>query len=193
LPLSSPGPCRPLSLHRTPVTELLVLCTGNAARSVMAGFMLETLDAARGGTDLHIVTGGTHTVDGQPMGQRTRSALKALPELANVEFGRHRSRQVGKADLDRADLVVVMEADHVRFVRRHYPEAADRTATIRRLFEDLPPGPPSLGDRVATLALADAMLSDADDVIDPAGGEAAEYEACVTELWALCQRMITLL
>jgi protein-tyrosine-phosphatase len=175
------------------MTELLVLCTGNAARSVMAGFMLETLHAARGGTDLHIVTGGTHTVDGQPMGQRTRSALKALPELANVEFGRHRSRQVGKADLDRADLVVVMEADHVRFVRRHYPEAADRTATIRRLCEDLPPEPPSLGERVATLALADAMLSDTDDVIDPAGGEAAEYEACVTELWALCQRLITLL
>jgi protein-tyrosine-phosphatase len=193
LPLSSPGPCRPPSLHRTPMTELLVLCTGNAARSVMAGFMLETLDVARGGTDLHIVTGGTHTVDGQPMGQRTRSALKTLPELAQVEFGRHRSRQVGKADLDRADLVVVMEADHVRFVRRHYPEAADRTATIRRLCEDLPPGPPSLGERVATLALADAMLSDADDVIDPAGGEAAEYEACVTELWALCQGLITLL
>ena len=175
------------------MTELLVLCTGNAARSVMAGFMLETLDAARGGTDLHIVTGGTHTVDGQPMGLRTRSALKTLPELAQVEFGRHRSRQVGKADLDRADLVVVMEADHVRFVRRHYPEAADRTATIRRLCEDLPAGPPSLGERVSSLALAGAILSDEDDVIDPAGGEAAEYEACVTELWALCQRLITLL
>ena len=137
------------------MTELLVLCTGNAARSVMAGFMLETLEAARGGTDLHIVTGGTHTVDGQPMGLRTRSALKALPELADVDFRRHRSRQVGMADLVRADLVVVMEADHVRFVRRHYPEAADRTATIRRLCEDLPPGPPSLAERVAALALAD--------------------------------------
>jgi len=150
------------------VTELLVLCTGNAARSVMAGFMLETLEAARGGTDLHIVTGGTHTVDGQPMGLRTRSALKALPELADVDFRRHRSRQVGMADLSRADLVVVMEADHVRFVRRHYPEAAVRTATIRRLCE-------------------------VDDVIDPAGGEAAEYDACVAELWKLCGRLITLL
>jgi protein-tyrosine-phosphatase len=175
------------------MTELLVLCTGNAARSVMAGFMLENLEAARVGTDLHVVTAGTHTVDGQPMGQRTRSALKALPELAEVELGGHRSRQVGMADLSRAELVVVMEADHVRFVRRHYPEAADRTATIRRLCGDLSPGPPSLAERVAGLGLADAMLSDADDVIDPAGGEGAEYEACVTELWALCRRLITLL
>jgi protein-tyrosine-phosphatase len=175
------------------VTELLVLCTGNAARSVMAGFMLENLEATRAGTGLHIVTAGTHTVDGQPMGQRTRSALTALPELADVEFRRHRSRQVGVADLARAELVVVMEADHVRFVRRHYPEAADRTATIRRLCEDLPTGPPSLAERVAGLALADATLSDRDDVIDPAGGEGADYDACVTELWTLCRRLITLL
>jgi protein-tyrosine-phosphatase len=159
----------------------------------MAGFMLETLEAGRGGTDLHIVTGGTHTVDGQPMGLRTRTALLGVPELADVEFRRHRSRQVGVADVARAELVVVMEADHVRFVRRHYPDAADRTATIRRLCEDLPPGPPSLRERVAELALADATLSEADDVIDPAGGEAAEYDACAAELWELCQRLITLL
>ena len=175
------------------MTDLLVLCTGNAARSVMAGFMLETLEAGRGGTDLHIVTGGTHTVDGQPMGLRTRTALKALPELAEVEFGRHRSRQVGGADLARAELVVVMEADHVRFVRRHHPDAADRTATIRRLCADLPPGPPSLAERVGALGLADARLSDTDDVVDPAGGEGPEYEACVAELWVLCRRLITLL
>jgi protein-tyrosine-phosphatase len=175
------------------MTELLVLCTGNAARSVMAGFMLEQLETTRAGTDLHIVTAGTHTVDGQPMGLRTRTALLGLPELAGVEFRRHRSRQVGVADVARAELVVVMEADHVRYVRRHYPEAADRTATIRRLCEDLPPGPPSLTERVAALALADATLSEKDDVIDPAGGEGPEYEACVTELWVLCQRLITLL
>ena len=175
------------------MTELLVLCTGNAARSVMAGFMLEKLWGANVGADLHIVTAGTHTVDGQPMGLRTRSALKGLPELADVEFGRHRSKQVGVADLASAELVVVMEADHVRFVRRHYPEAADRTATIRRLCEDLPPGPPSLAARVSALALSDAALADEDDVIDPAGGEGAEYDACVAELWALCGRLVTLL
>jgi len=159
----------------------------------MAGFMLEALEAIQAGTALHIVTAGTHTVDGQPMGLRTRTALLGLPALATVEFRRHRSRQVGEADLARAELVVVMEADHVRFVRRTYPEAAVRTATIRRLCEDLPPGPPSLAARVASLALAEATLSEEDDVIDPAGGEAPEYEACVTELWALCQRLITLL
>jgi protein-tyrosine-phosphatase len=176
------------------VTETLMLCTGNAARSVMAGFMLDHLKAGRAGSEhLHIVTAGTHTIDGQPMGLRTRAALSAIPELADAAFGRHRSRQVYESDLIRADLVVTMEADHVRFVRRQFPEAADRTATIRRLCADLPPAPPPLGERVTALKLADAPLSDADDVTDPAGGDEAAYAACVAELWLLCRQLITLL
>jgi len=175
------------------VTELLVLCTGNAARSVMAGFMLDHLKADQPVPALHVVTAGTHTIDGQPMGLRTRSALSMIPQLATADFKSHRSRQVYGADLLRAELVVVMEADHVRFVRREFPEAADRTATIRRLCADLPPAPPALGERVAGLKLADVSLSDQEDVIDPAGGEEATYAACVAELWVLCQQLITLL
>jgi protein-tyrosine phosphatase len=174
------------------MTELLVLCTGNAARSVMAGFMLGHLKEGRPGPELHIVTAGTHTIDGQPMGMRTRTALSGIPELAGAEFTRHRSRQVYEADLVRADLVVVMEADHVRFIRRQHPAAANRTASIRRLCEDLPPAPPSLAERVTALKLADATVSDVDDVTDPAGHDADVYAACVAELWGLCQRLITL-
>ena len=175
------------------MTELLVLCTGNAARSVMAGFMLDHLKRDRQGANLQVVTAGTHTIDGQPMGLRTRTALSTIPELAGADFKGHRSRQVYGADLLRAELVVGMEADHVRFVRREFPDAADRTATLRRLCADLPPAPPALGERVAALKLADLSLSDQEDVIDPAGGEEAVYAACVAELWMLCQRLITLL
>jgi protein-tyrosine-phosphatase len=175
------------------VTELLVLCTGNAARSVMAGFMLEHLKAVRPGTDLEIVTAGTHTIDGQPMGLRTRTALSTIPGLAGSNFSGHRSRQVHERDLLRAELVVVMEADHVRYIRRRHPEAADRTASIRRLCADLPPAPPPLGDRVAALKLADVPLSDDDDVTDPAGHDADVYAGCALELWGLCQQLFTLL
>jgi protein-tyrosine-phosphatase len=175
------------------VTELLVLCTGNAARSVMAGFMFDVLRDARPGEPLHVVTAGTHTIDGQPMGMRTRAALSRLPELADVDFRRHRSRQVHGVDLVHAELVVVMEADHVRFVRRQFPDAAAKTGTIRHLCTTLAPAPPSLEARVAALHLDTVELDDTQDVLDPAGHEADVYAACVDELWGLCQRLITLL
>jgi len=175
------------------MTDLLVLCTGNAARSVMAGFMLEHLRDGRTADPLQIVTAGTHTIDGQPVGLRTRTALTRIPELAGVDYRRHRSRQVHGVDLVHADLVVVMEADHVRFVRRRFPDAAAKTATIRHLCRALGPSPPALGERVAALGLAEVDLSDADDVIDPAGEEADVYAACADELWDLCGTLVALL
>jgi protein-tyrosine-phosphatase len=175
------------------MTELLVLCTGNAARSVMAGFMLDALRDGRPGEPLHVVTAGTHTIDGQPMGLRTRTALSRLPELEGSDFRRHRSRQVHGVDLLRAELVVVMEADHVRFVRRRFPDAAAKTATIRRLCRDLAPSPPTLGSRVAGLGLAEVEVTDEEDVLDPAGHEGDFYADCADELWDLCRRLVELL
>jgi protein-tyrosine-phosphatase len=177
------------------MTNLLILCTGNAARSVMAGYMLESLRETSGGRGepLHLVTAGTHTVDGQPMSMRTRAALTRLPALADADFRRHRSRQVHGIDLVHADLVAVMEADHVRFVRRRFPDAAAKTGTLRRVCRDLAPPPPALGTRTAALDLGHVELSDDEDVLDPAGKEAEDYAACADELWELCTRLITLL
>lgn len=173
------------------MTNLLVLCTGNAARSVMAGYMLGALSESRDDV-LHVVTAGTHTVDGQPMSLRTRTALSRIPELAEADFRRHRSKQVYGVDLVHADLVVAMEADHVRFVRRRFPDAAGKTATIRHLCAVLAPAPPVLTERIADLDLASVEVDDADDVLDPAGQEADVYAACVDELWELCRRLVTL-
>ena len=53
------------------VAELVVVCTGNAARSVMAGAIL----AAHARRTLHVTTAGTHVVEGMPMSWRTRDAL----------------------------------------------------------------------------------------------------------------------
>lgn len=187
--MSGIGPDRPL-----PMT-VLVLCTGNAARSVMAGHMLAHL-AEVGGRPLRVATAGTHAVEGQPMSRRTRQALEAIDELAGRPVSQHRSRQLTPGDLVDATVVVAMEADHVRYVRRAHPEAAARTATLRRLVRDLPAGPEPLADRVATLRLAGVALEGGDgggggeDVADPAGHDDDVYVACAAELWSLCRELV---
>ena len=161
---------------------LVTLCTGNAARSVMAGAML------RGGP-LHVVTAGTHVIEGQPMSRRTRAALGEVGFSADG----HRSHQVTEADIDGSVLILAMAAEHVGYIRRKHPGAAHRTASIKRLVRDLPPGPEPLADRLAALRLAEVELGGWEDVEDPAGGEDAVYVSCAEELADLCARLLPLL
>lgn len=164
-----------------PIT-VVTLCTGNAARSVMAGAMLEDLRP-----DLEVLTTGTHVIDGQIMSWRTREALARL-DLANPD---HRSTQALENHLDRADLVLAMAAEHVAWVRRTHPAAAVRTATIKRLVRDLSDVPLPLSERLLELRLAEVELEPdgAEDVVDPAGGELEQYVAVAEELHDLVHRL----
>ena len=166
--------------------RILTLCTGNAARSVMAGVMLERSSAASG---LEVVTAGTHVVEGQPMSRRTRDAL-AVVGFTDV---RHRSHQVTGADVAAATLVMAMATDHVAYIRRTFPQVAERTATIKRLSRDLPSSGEPLAERLAALELATVELSDDEDVTDPAGGEDEVYIACAKELLELTDALAALL
>ena len=161
---------------------LVTLCTGNAARSVMAGAMLA-------GAPLPIVTAGTHVIEGQPMSRRTRGALEAVGHNADG----HRSHQVTGSDIDHSVLILAMAAEHVAYIRRKHPDAARRTASIKRLVRDLPPGPDPLADRLAALRLEEVELGGWEDVEDPAGGEDPVYVSCATELADLCARLLPLL
>ena len=118
---------------------IVVLCTGNAARSVMAGAALEAhLD------ERAVVTAGTLVVEGQPMSHRTRAALDAV----GVTVPHHRSRQATAAELRHAELVIALAPEHVHWVRRTHPEVADRTGTLRRLARDLAGDAATLAERV---------------------------------------------
>jgi protein-tyrosine-phosphatase len=158
--------------------SLLALCTGNAARSVMAGVMLLP-------GPYRVTTAGTHVVEGQPMSRRTRDALAAVGLSADG----HRSHQLTDLDIEQADLVLAMAGEHVGFVRRRYPRAAARTATLKRLCRDLADGPAPLAGRLAVLDLANVTIEPWEDVDDPAGKEDDDYLACAKELQVLCSEL----
>lgn len=163
-------------------TPVLFLCTGNAARSVMAGAAL-----AAHLPDWHVTTAGTLVVEGQPMSWRTKAALDGV----GLAAPQHRSRQATSGDLGHAALVVALAPEHVQWVRRTNPEAAARTATLRRLVRDLAADDRPLAERVAELGLADVELADWEEVIDPGGGDAEVFAACAREVVDLIGQLAT--
>ena len=160
---------------------VLVLCTGNASRSVMTGAMLEGL-----AVPVSIVTAGTHVVEHQPMSVRTRKALTSI----GVDVPAHRSRQVVESDVEVADLVIALASEHVRYMRRRHPAAADRTATLSWLAHNLPAGQKLLSERVRPLGLAELDPDIQGDVEDPAGGEDDEYLECALEVQRLVGELV---
>jgi len=160
--------------------NLVTLCTGNAARSVMAGAIL-----AAHLPEVVVSTRGTHVIEGMPMSWRTRDAIVAV----GARTDGHRSRQLERADLPGADLVLAMAREHVEYVRRRYPAAAARTGTLKRLARDLPLAEGSLTERIAALGLDTVALEPWEDVDDPAGGEPEVFHRCAVEIQALLETL----
>ena len=157
-----------------------MVCTGNAARSPMAAAMLRDLDADG---RLDVRSAGILTLEGHPMGPRTRSALARHGLVDHA----HRSRQFRQDDAVEADLVVVMEPLHLRWVRRNLPEAAPLTGSLRRLARHLAPsqGGTDAGDlglRVTALELDALEPEPWEEIVDPGAGEQDDFDRCSDEL-----------
>ncbi len=155
------------------MANILFVCTGNAARSVMAVTMLRHLQPR-----LYVRGAGTFSIPGLPMSQRTRAALSKM----NLSDPHHRSHQLESQDCDWADLVVVFESEHVQYIRRNHPEVSPITGTLPRLAKYLKAADLDLPSRVAGLELAESEIGSWEEVQDPAGGDQDVFDVCAREI-----------
>ena len=109
--------------------NVVTLCTGNVARSVMLGYMLSTLTESAG-VHWNIRTAGTHVTEGSAMSSRTRDALMKIEGLGDHRYGAHRSHQLVASDCEWADVILAAESDNVFFARTNFPQFADKAVQL---------------------------------------------------------------
>lgn len=102
--------------------KILFVCTGNSCRSPMAeGYLRKRLEDA-GRPDIEVSSAGTLPASGMAA---TREAIAVTAE-AGVDISGHRSRMLTRADVDDADLILVMQQFHRDDVLSMAPEAEDK-------------------------------------------------------------------
>ena len=174
------------------MTAILLLCTGNVCRSVMAQAMLSALAPAVSVTSAGLLRGG------QPPPAEVVSVMAAR----GIDVASHRSHRVSAGDLAAVDLIVGLGREHARHAVVLRPECWPRTFTLRELLRrGLATGPRAPGEPLGDwLARAGGgrtrreLLGSAaaDDVPDPYGGPFAGYQAAADLLDGLTRDLAAL-
>jgi len=164
--------------------RLTMVCTGNAARSVMAALLLrDRLDPS---APFEVASAGTLVIPDQPMSVRTRASL-ARHDLFDPD---HRSRQLSTVDVDASTVLLVMEPSHIHWMRRRLPEALPIAGSLRKVVRDLPGTPGgTLAARIAAMRLAEHEIESWEEVVDPGAGEQGVFDSCIDELAELIEEL----
>jgi protein-tyrosine phosphatase len=171
--------------------SVLIVCTGNIARSPMAELLLEAMSDPRSG--LVVSSAGVHALVGQPMDPGSAAAMNHL----GLDPSRHRARQFEPVMAENADLILTAERYHLEVVLHQVPTALRRTFTIKefaRVAGHLPPGTPkqAVARAAAARGLAPAPGDPAaDDVADPHGQPVRVNLATARELGQAVEVIVT--
>lgn len=151
--------------------RVLFVCTANICRSAYA----DVAACAAAPDGFEFSSAGTRALVGHVIDPPMAEQLHGRGEP-----GRHRARQLTRAMIDDADLILTMAGEHRRFILDEWPALGRKTFVLghaARVLARVAPGTPR--DHVLEHLWANRTAEEGDDVRDPykQGPEAAEFAA----------------
>jgi len=140
---------------------VIFVCTGNVCRSPMAaGLFYDKLLREKAEGSVRVRSAGTWALEGQ---SASAYALQVMAER-DLDIGVHHGRNLTQADVDEADLILVMTLRHKEVIAQDFQRSDGKVFLLSALA-----GPPY-------------------DVQDPYGGSIVEYRRTAAELADLVER-----
>lgn len=102
------------------VKTILLVCTGNSCRSVMAWGLLKNLLKGKG--DYKIITAGIIAIEGA---SPTPEAIQVMLD-EGIDVSNHSGKPLKDEMIRQADLILVMEKAHKESILRRAPDAEDK-------------------------------------------------------------------
>jgi len=107
--------------------NILVVCIGNICRSPMA----EALLKARSPQGVHVHSAGIGALVDEPADPNAVQLMQAR----GIDITAHRARQLVPEMVDQAELILVMEEGHQRYIRSVSPAACGKIHSLGKWME----------------------------------------------------------
>ena len=137
--------------------NILFVCSGNISRSFLADMLFKNAVEGRKGDNISSASAGVFAVPGHPPDPKMVDYL--LERGIPVE--RHASRQISQEDVDRADLILVMENEHKKVIGTSWPEAEEKIELLGKYATNGPV---------------------VDDIVDPYRGSPYHYRLAQSQI-----------
>jgi len=119
------------------IKSVLLVCTGNSCRSVMAEGLLKKYLKELGKGGIEVGSAGVHAIDGIGPTKETIEVMKK----EGVDVSVFKSRALTNELIKRSDIVLVMAGHHMDDIITRMPDAAPKTHILKQFgveFETRP-------------------------------------------------------